>query len=186
MFSSALEIVLTIAYREAVSRRHAYLTLEHLLFALVHDPDGERILGACGADLARLRDTLNDYLQESVEELKKGSEREPQQTAAFQRVLQMAVLHVQSAQRPEVQAGDILAAILQQPRSQAAKFLAAQDITRLDILEFISHGVSRAPVTPAEGEDATDPATAVMIANQAAGVVVGKLGAAVVTPDELD
>jgi ATP-dependent Clp protease ATP-binding subunit ClpA len=146
VFSSALEIVLTIAYREAVSRRHAYLTLEHLLYALAHDPDGERILGACGADLGRLRGALNDYLQESVEELKKGSEREPQQTAAFQRVLQMAVLHVQSAQRPEVQAGDILAAILQQPRSQAAKFLAAQDITRLDILEFITHGISKVHV----------------------------------------
>jgi ATP-dependent Clp protease ATP-binding subunit ClpA len=152
VFSSALEIVLTIAYREAVSRRHAYLTLEHLLYALAHDPDGERILGACGADLGRLRGALNDYLQESVEELKKGSEREPQQTAAFQRVLQMAVLHVQSAQRPEVQAGDILAAILQQPRSQAAKFLAAQHITRLDILEFITHGISKVHVA----ERATD------------------------------
>jgi ATP-dependent Clp protease ATP-binding subunit ClpA len=146
VFSAALEIVLTIAYREAVSRRHAYLTLEHLLYALAHDPDGERILAACGADLGRLRGALNDYLQESVEELKKGSEREPQQTAAFQRVLQMAVLHVQSAQRPEVQAGDILAAILQQPRSQAAKFLTAQDITRLDILEFITHGISKVHV----------------------------------------
>jgi ATP-dependent Clp protease ATP-binding subunit ClpA len=146
VFSAALEIVLTIAYREAVSRRHAYLTLEHLLYALAHDPDGERILGACGADLGRLRGALNDYLQESVEELKKGSEREPQQTAAFQRVLQMAVLHVQSAQRPEVQAGDILAAILQQPRSQAAKFLAAQHVTRLDILEFITHGISKVHV----------------------------------------
>ena len=85
VFSSSVEIVLTIAYREAVSRRHAYLTLEHLLYALAHDPDGERILGACGADLSRLRNELDNYLQESVEELKKGNEREPQQTAAFQR-----------------------------------------------------------------------------------------------------
>ncbi|MCC7185752.1 MAG: AAA family ATPase, partial [Acidobacteria bacterium] len=153
MFSAALEIVLTIAYREAVSRRHAYLTLEHLLYALAHDPDGERILAACGADLGRLRDALNDYLQDSVEELKKGNEREPQQTAAFQRVLQMAVLHVQSAQRPEVQAGDILAAILQQPRSQAAKFLAAQHITRLDILEFITHGISKVNVAGLSPDD---------------------------------
>jgi ATP-dependent Clp protease ATP-binding subunit ClpA len=146
VFSAALEIVLTIAYREAVSRRHAYLTLEHLLYALAHDPDGERILHACGADLGRLRGDLNSYLDESVEELKKGHEREPQQTAAFQRVLQTAVLHVQSAQRPEVQAGDILAAILQQPRSQAAKLLTAQHITRLDILEYITHGITKAHV----------------------------------------
>jgi ATP-dependent Clp protease ATP-binding subunit ClpA len=153
VFSSSVEIVLTIAYREAVSRRHAYLTLEHLLYALAHDPDGERILGACGADLTRLRSELNDYLQESVEELKKGNEREPQQTAAFQRVLQTAVLHVQSAQRPEVNAGDILAAILQQPRSQAAKLLTAHHITRLDILEFITHGISKVPVAGIPNDD---------------------------------
>jgi len=115
MFSASLEIVLTIAYREAVSRRHAYLTLEHLLYALAHDPDGERILGGCGVDLARLRKDLNRYLDESIEPLKRGQEREPEQTAAFRRVLQTAVLHVQSAQRPEVHAGDILAAIMQQP-----------------------------------------------------------------------
>ncbi|NQW04833.1 MAG: ATP-dependent Clp protease ATP-binding subunit ClpA [Acidobacteria bacterium] len=144
MFSSSFEIVLTIAYREAVSRRHAYLTLEHLLFALAHDPDGERILNACGVDLTRLRSELDAYLQKSIEELKLGQEREPEQTAAFRRVLQTAVLHVQSAQRPEVQAGDILAAMLQQPRSQAARLLDAQQITRLDVLEYISHGISKA------------------------------------------
>ena len=135
MFSTSLEIVLTIAYREAVSRRHAYLTLEHLLFALANDPDGERILAACGADLTKLRSDLGSYLDESIEEMKRGEEREPEQTAAFRRVLQTAVLHVQSAQKPEVQAGDVLAAILQQPRSQAARLMAAQGITRLDVLE---------------------------------------------------
>jgi len=160
VFSASLEIVLTIAYREAVSRRHAYLTLEHLLFALVHDPEGERILQGCGVDLVRLRRDLHEYLNDMVEELKRGQEREPEQTAAFRRVLQTAVLHVQSAQRPEVHAGDILAAMLQQPKSHAARLLDAQGITRLDILEFISHGVSRAPVTPTEGEDTPDPTTA--------------------------
>jgi ATP-dependent Clp protease ATP-binding subunit ClpA len=152
VFSSSIEIVLTIAYREAVSRRHAYLTLEHLLFALSHDPDGEKILNAVGADLPRLREDLDQYLQESVEETKRGDEREPEQTAAFRRVLQAAVLHVQSAQRPEVQAGDVIAAILQQPRSQAARLLANQSITRLDVLEFISHGISKARVPDAADE----------------------------------
>src|SRR6188474_2387427 len=117
MFSASIEIVLTIAYREAVSRRHAYLTLEHLLYALAHDPEGERILQGCGADLPRLRRELSDYLDSSVEELRRGQEREPEQTAAFRRVLQTAVLHVQSAQKQEVNAGDVLAAILQQPRA---------------------------------------------------------------------
>ena len=81
MFSTSLEIVLTIAYREAVSRRHAYVTLEHLLYALAHDPDGERILGACGADLPRLRRDLDAYLNESIERLARGQQRQPEQPA---------------------------------------------------------------------------------------------------------
>ena len=145
MFSAAVEIVLTIAYREAVSRRHAYLTLEHLLYALAHDSEGERILQGCGADLPRLRKELNQYLDESVEQLKRGHEREPEQTAAFQRVLQTAVLHVQSAQRAEVHAGDILAAIMQQPKSHASRLLQSHGISRLDVLDFISHGISKVP-----------------------------------------
>ncbi len=153
MFSASLEIVLTIAYREAVSRRHAYLTLEHLLFALAHDSEGERILQGCGVDLARLRRDLNEYLNDMVEQLRRGQEREPEQTAAFRRVLQTAVLHVQSAQRPEVHAGDILAAMLQQPKSHAARLLDAQGVTRLDILEFISHGVSRLPPSSEPGSE---------------------------------
>ena len=153
MFSASLEIVLTVAYREAVSRRHSYLTLEHLLYALAHDPDGERILTACGADLPKLRADLNAFLEESIEQLKKGHEREPEQTAAFRRALQTAVLHVQSAQRAEVQAGDIFAAILQQPKTHAALLLTAQGISRLStILEFISHGISKRPIGEIPGE----------------------------------
>ena len=146
MFSTSVEIVLHVAFREAVSRRHAYLTLEHLLYALAHDPDGERILSACGADLDLLRRTLHAYLAESLEQLPRGQEVEPEQTAAFRRVLQTAVMHVQSAQRQEAQAGDILAAILQQPKTHAAHLLAEQGITRLDILEYISHGITKIPV----------------------------------------
>ena len=145
MFSTSVEIVLHIAFREAVSRRHAYLTLEHLLYALAHDPDGERILTACGGDLDLLRRTLHAYLEESLEPLPRGQEVEPEQTAAFRRVLQTAVMHVQSAQRQEAQAGDILAAILQQPKTHAARLLAGQGITRLDVLEYISHGITKLP-----------------------------------------
>src|SRR5687767_9641809 len=101
MFSTAVEVVLHIAFREAVSRRHAYLTLEHLVYAVAHDPDGERILAACGADLSLLRRNVADSLDDSVEALPRGQEREPQQTTAFRRALQAAVLHVQSAQRQE-------------------------------------------------------------------------------------
>ncbi len=145
MFSQALEIVLTVAYREATSRRHTHLTLEHLLYALAHDHDGERILAACGADLPKLRRDLDTYLKESVEQYGRGQQKEPEQTLAFRRVLQTAVLHVQSAGRQEVQSGDVLAATLQQNKSFAAQLLADQGITRLDVLEFITHGISKVP-----------------------------------------
>jgi ATP-dependent Clp protease ATP-binding subunit ClpA len=155
MFSTHLEIVLNVAFREAISRRHAYLTIEHLLYALAHDPDGERILAACGADLPALRRDLDRFLSESVEQLPPGRSDEPEQTVAFRRVLQAAVLHVQTAQREEVNAGDIFAAILQQPKTHAATLLAAQDITRLDILEYISHGITKTPTPgPFPGDQA--------------------------------
>jgi ATP-dependent Clp protease ATP-binding subunit ClpA len=166
VFSPALEVVLHIAFREAVSRRHAYLTLEHLLYALAHDPDGERILGACGADLPALRRALGEYLDDSVERQRRGAERDPEQTLAFRSVLQTAVLHVQSAQRDEANVGDILAAILQQPKSYAARLLADHGVTRLDVLNFISHGISKKPPVPAEA-----PASAGQIADPEAPAV---------------
>jgi ATP-dependent Clp protease ATP-binding subunit ClpA len=154
MFSASLEIVLTVAYREATSRRHTHLTLEHLLYALAHDLDGERILAACGADLPQLRKDLDKYLKESVEQFSRGQQKEPEQTLAFRRVLQNSVLHVQSAGRHEVQSGDVLAATLQQ-KSYAAELLAAQGVTRLDVLEYIAHGISKVPpAAPAGGDDA--------------------------------
>ena len=160
MFSPALEVVLNIAYREAVSRRHAYLTLEHLLYALAHDTEGERILKACGADMHGLRRSLGQYLDSSVERLRTGVDQEPEQTLAFRRVLQTAVLHVQSAQRDEANAGDILAAILQQPKSHAAQLLADEGITRLDVLNYISHGITKAPPSNLPGAAATGGAAA--------------------------
>jgi ATP-dependent Clp protease ATP-binding subunit ClpA len=160
MFSPALEIVLTVAYREATARRHTHLTLEHLLYALAHDPDGERILTACGADMPQLRRDLDKYLQDSVEQFARGQQKEPEQTLAFRRVLQTAVLHVQSAGRQEVHSGDVIAATLQQNRSHAAQLLAGQGITRLDVLEYITHGKTKVPPTapggPDTGEGASD------------------------------
>jgi ATP-dependent Clp protease ATP-binding subunit ClpA len=150
MFSASVEMLLHVAYREATSRRHAHLTLEHLLYVLAHDLEGERILAACGADLPRLRQDLEEFLQRSIEQYARGAEREPEQTRAFRRVLQTAVLHVQSAGRAEVQAGDVLAALLQQPSSFAAQALESQGVTRLDVLNYISHGISKVP-SPAPG-----------------------------------
>src|SRR5438874_5546478 len=155
MFSPSLEVVLTVAYREAAARRHTHLTLEHLLYALAHDPDGERILAACGADLPQLRRDLDKYLDEHIEQFSRGQQKEPEQTMAFRRVLQTAVLHVQSAGRQEVQSGDVLAATLQQAKSYAAQLLAAQGVSRLDVLEYITHGISKVPPSSAGSEPDT-------------------------------
>jgi ATP-dependent Clp protease ATP-binding subunit ClpA len=158
VFSASVELLLNVAFREATARRHTNLTLEHLLYVLAHDSEGERILAACGADLPRLRADLDRFLQRNVEQYPRGQQREPDQTLAFQRVLQTAVLHVQSSGKGEVEAGDLLAALLQQPRSFAAQALDAQGITRLDVLNYISHGVSKAPQPPGPERD-TGPAT---------------------------
>jgi ATP-dependent Clp protease ATP-binding subunit ClpA len=159
MFSAALELILNVAFREAAARRHTHLTLEHLLYALAHDPEGEKILAACGGDLPALRHLLDEFLG-SLEQFPRGARsREPDQTIAFQRVLQTAVLHVQSAGKDEVRFGDVLAAILQQPNSYAAELLQSQDITRLDVLNYISHGIAKVPTAAGDGE-AAEPAAA--------------------------
>ena len=152
MFSASLELILNVAYREAMSRRHTHLTLEHLLYALAHDAEAERILAACGADLRALRGTLDEFLDTLETVGRRDRASEPAQTLAFRRVLQTAVLHVQSAGKDEVRSGDILAAILQQPKAHAAEVLAAQGITRLDVLNYISHGIAKVP--PGKNGDA--------------------------------
>ena len=160
MFSASLELILNVAYREAASRRHTHLTLEHLLYALAHDPEGERILAACGADLPSLRRTLDEFLG-TLETLNKGERaREPAQTLGFRRVLQTAVLHVQGAGKDEVRSGDVLAAILQQQKAYAAQLLETQSITRLDVLNYISHGISKVPLITGESESTSDGADA--------------------------
>ena len=157
MFSASLELILNVAYREAASRRHTHLTLEHLLYALAHEPEGERILAACGADLPVLRRTLDEFLG-TLETFSRGDRtREPAQTLAFRRVLQTAVLHVQSAGKDEVRSGDVLAAIVQQPKAYAAEVLEAQGVTRLDILNFISHGISKVPRITGDTESPRTP-----------------------------
>jgi ATP-dependent Clp protease ATP-binding subunit ClpA len=145
MFTASLERVLNVAAREALARRHADLTLEHLLFAAAHDPAGEEILAATGVDVPRLKKELDQFLEERVDKLPAGSRKAPSQTLAFRRVLQTAVVHVQSAGKAEADVGDMLAALLREPRSPAAELLTAHGITRLDVLNYISHGIRKSP-----------------------------------------
>src|SRR6266540_520033 len=107
MFTASLERVLNVAAREALARRHADLTLEHLLFAAAHDPAGEEILAAAGADVPRLKKELDLFLEERVDKLPAGSRKAPSQSLAFRRVLQTAVVHVQSAGKAEADVGDM-------------------------------------------------------------------------------
>ena len=154
VFNASLERVLNVAAREAMVRRHADLTVEHLLFAAAHDPEGEEILEAAGADVPRLRKELADFLEQTMQKLPPGSRRPPQQTLAFRRVLQTAVVHVQSAGKDEAGVGDMLAALMREARSHAVELLTAQGVTRLDVLNFISHGVRKAPARDRDGETA--------------------------------
>jgi ATP-dependent Clp protease ATP-binding subunit ClpA len=165
MFSRTVERVLNSAAREAVSRRHAHLTLEHLLFAIVNETSGDKILRAAGANTETIKADLDTFLDEHLETLPLGAKRPPEQTLAFRRVLQTAVLHVQSAGKAEADVGDILAALLAQGRSHAVDLLTGQGISRLDILNYISHGISKVPgdgeAEPAAGGTGEEgPATA--------------------------
>src|SRR4029453_13450611 len=119
MFTASLERVLNVAAREALARRHTDLTLEHLLFAVAHDPLGEDILTAAGADVPKLKKELEAFLEHPLDKLPAGSRKAPQQTVAFRRVLQTAVVHVQSAGKSEADVGDVLAPLLRGPRSHA-------------------------------------------------------------------
>src|SRR6266540_1864792 len=152
MFSRTVERVLNAAAREAVSRRHAHLTLEHLLFAILNETSGDKILRAAGANTEKIKTDLDTFLDENLETLPLGAKRPPDQTLAFRRVLQTAVLHVQSAGKTEADVGDILAALLAQGRSHAVDLLTGQGVSRLDILNYISHGISKVPGDAAEPE----------------------------------
>jgi ATP-dependent Clp protease ATP-binding subunit ClpA len=158
MFSRTVERVLNVAARDAIGRRHAHLTLEHLLLAILREPAGEKILLASGADVGRLARELEAFLEQKIETLPVGSKRPPEQTLAFRRALQTAVLHVQSAGKTEADVGDIIAALMQQPRSHAAELLGGHGVSRLDILNYISHGISKVPQVedPAGGAPATE------------------------------
>jgi len=150
--SRELQLTLQSAAREAVHRQHAYLTLEHLLYALLHDERGEEVLRSTGVGVKRLKSELEKFFDEEVEKLPEGGGRQLQQTLAFHRVIQHALQHAESAEKEEVEAGDLIAAIFQEPDSHAVTLLRAQGVTRLDVLKFVSHGIAK--LSPAQGDHA--------------------------------
>ncbi|MDO4709828.1 MAG: ATP-dependent Clp protease ATP-binding subunit ClpA [Pseudomonadota bacterium] len=156
MFSKELEQSIHRSYQLARLARHEFMTVEHLLLALLEDADAREVLSACAADYARLRSELERAISESVAVLPGDDGRDTQPTLGFQRVLQRAVYHVQSSGKKEVTGANVLVSIFGEKDSLAAYLLDQQDITRLDVVNFISHGVSKLEAeAPAKtGEDA--------------------------------
>ena len=143
MFSKDLEQTISGSYKQARERRHEFMTVEHLLLALTANESALQVLRNCGVDLVRLEDDLKRQIHESVPILASDDERDTQPTLGFQRVLQRAVLSVQSSGRKEVMGANVLVAIFAEKESHAVYLLAQQDITRLDVINFISHGISK-------------------------------------------
>ena len=149
-----LRVALSRAMEDAAARRHEFLTLEHVLMALLHDPVTSDILEACGADLRELETDLTTWLEAEVEKLPEGVEAEPEQTAAFQRVLQRAAFHVQHSGRDTLDGAALLTELMREPESYAVYLLERQGVRRLDVTTYVSHGnrkdgkVSRRSTTP--------------------------------------
>ena len=145
MLSRNLEQTLHRALSLASERRHEYATLEHLLLGLTDDTDAATVLKACGLDLDKLRTDLGDFLDKDLAGLATDRPGDPKPTAGFQRVVQRAAIHVQSSGRDEVTGANVLVALFSERESHAVYFLQMQDMTRLDAVNFISHGIAKAP-----------------------------------------
>ena len=143
-FARELEQTLHNALTAASSRRHEYATLEHLLLALIDDEHASKVMAACGVETADLKEAVRLYLDTELDALKVGSDTDPSPTSGFQRVVQRAILHVQSSGREEVTGANVLVALFSERESYAVFFLQQQDMSRLDAVSFISHGVGKA------------------------------------------
>ena len=144
MLDKDLEMTLHLAYKEAYEKRHEYLTIEHLLLALLDNPAAREVLMGCGVNLERLRQNIDAYIDSNIDPITvEDTHRDTQYTLGFQRVLQRAVFHVQSSGKLEVSGANVLAAIFSEQDSQAVYFLKQENISRLDIVNYISHGISK-------------------------------------------
>ena len=163
MISKDVELMLGAAAREAHVRNHEYLSLEHLLFAIIHHEKGEELITACGGDLKRLKMRIENFFNTHLEQLSSGKNETPQPTTSLQRVLQKTIMHVQSAGKEEADIGDLLSALMTEENSYAVYFLQQEGISRLDILNYISHGIAKVesssfqPKEPKEQQDESAP-----------------------------
>ena len=157
MFTKELKATLSLAFAEAKRRRHEFVCVEHLLFALLQDKDASSAIVHCGGDPARLKKGLEDYFTTQLESVLHGLEHEPQETIGFHRVLQRAVIHAQSAEKKEITGGNLLIAIFREPDSYAVYLLEEQGLTRFDVVNYISHGISKIPVGEDDSSNPAEP-----------------------------
>ena len=170
-YTEELKEALSQAYQEASSRRHEYVTLEHVLYALLDDKTCQKIINSCGGDIDQLRTELLNYLENDLESLPEDVDLEPEQTQMFGRVFQRALMHVHSSGRDQLHTSNLLVAFYRERESYAVYLLQEQSITRLDVVRYLSHGISKVSSdgeehgfedsVPAEGEtgesNAKDP-----------------------------
>src|SRR5438270_2448053 len=145
MIAQELEVSLHMAFVEARQKQHEFITVEHLLLAMLDNPSAAEVLKACGVDLDELRGVLTDFINEHTPRLAPHSDADTQPTQGFQRVIQRAILHVQSSGKKEVTGANVLVAIFGEKESHAVYFLNQRGVTRLDVVNYIAHGITKSP-----------------------------------------
>jgi ATP-dependent Clp protease ATP-binding subunit ClpA len=159
MIAQELEVTLHMAFMDARQKRHEFISVEHLLLAMLDNPSASEVLRACGANLDVLREQVGRFIDEHTPRVGGDAEVDTQPTLGFQRVIQRAILHVQSSGKKEVTGANVLVAVFGEKDSHAVYFLTQQGVTRLDIVNFISHGITKAPQSePARPEEAPEAA----------------------------
>src|SRR5574343_282672 len=157
MIAQELEITLHMAFVEARQKRHEFISVEHLLLALLDNPSAAEVLKACAANLEELRRDLTTFIDEHTPKLDEGKEADTQPTLGFQRVIQRAILHIQSSGRKEVTGSSVLVAIFGEKSSHAVYYLQRQGISRLDVVNYISHGITKSQPGAAPASSNTSP-----------------------------
>ncbi len=157
MIAQELEVTLHMAFMDARQKRHEFISVEHLLLAMLDNPSASEVLRACGANLDGLREQVRRFIEEHTPKVGGDADVDTQPTLGFQRVIQRAILHVQSSGKKEVTGANVLVAVFGEKDSHAVYFLTQQGVTRLDIVNYISHGIAKAPQSePARPEESTE------------------------------
>ncbi|OJW76069.1 AAA family ATPase, partial [Thiobacillus sp. 65-1402] len=157
MIAQELEVTLHMAFMDARQKRHEFISVEHLLMAMLDNPSAVEVLRACGANIEAMREQLGKFIEEHTPKVTGEGEVDTQPTLGFQRVIQRAILHVQSSGKKEVTGANVLVAVFGEKDSHAVYFLSQQGVTRLDIVNFISHGITKTPQSePARPDEAVE------------------------------